>query len=60
MMKTFCRRRKVIMLATLTMGTVAQVSTCQQELALLGLRTAFTAFFLPLNQFLRDVLLAFA
>ncbi len=59
MMKTYYRRRKAILLATMTMGTLAQVSTCQQEAALFGVRTAFTAFFLPLNQLLRDLLLVF-
>ena len=60
MIQKFYLRRKYVMLAMMSMGTVAQVSACRQELALFPLRTAFTAFFLPLNQFLRDLILVLA
>jgi hypothetical protein len=46
-------------LAALTMGTTLQLSTCQEEAALLGIRTAFTSFTLPLNLFIRQFLLGF-
>jgi len=55
-MKRYVRHRKWIMLATLTAGTVLQLSTCQNELALFGLRVAFSSITLPINVFIRDVL----
>ncbi len=53
------RRRRWMTLAALTMGTTLQLSTCQEEAALLGIRTAFTSFTLPLNLFIRQFLLGF-
>lgn len=55
-MKKYVRHRKWITLATLTAGTVLQLSTCQNDAALFGLRVAFTSITLPINVFLRDVL----
>ncbi len=53
------RRRRWMTLAALTLGTTLQLSTCQQEAALLGIRTAFTSFTLPFNQLIRQFLLGF-
>lgn len=39
------------------MGTVTQLSTCREQSALFGLRTAFTSFTLPVNTFLRQFFL---
>ncbi|MFQ5429157.1 MAG: hypothetical protein ACE5E1_02505 [Phycisphaerae bacterium] len=50
------RRRKWMMLAVMTMGTALQLSTCREETALFGLRTAFSSITLPLNQLLRNLL----
>ena len=56
-MKGYIRHRKWIVMATLTMGTAFQVSTCQNDAALFGLRWAFTSFTLPINTLIRDLLL---
>lgn len=45
-----------MMLAVMTMGTALQLSTCREETALFGLRTAFSSITLPLNQLLRNLL----
>lgn len=57
-MKGFIRHRKWIMLATLSAGTVMQLASCQNDLALFGLRWAFTSITLPINVFIRDTLQA--
>jgi len=44
------RRSKWILLATMTMGGLAQLSTCREEAALFGLRTAFSSITLPINE----------
>lgn len=54
------RRRKWIALAVLAMGTTLQLTACREELSLFGLRTVFTSFTLPINQFLRSLLLTLA
>lgn len=54
------RQRKWMMLAAMTCGATFQLSTCREDLALLGLRTLFTSFTLPFNQLLRDILLSIA
>lgn len=51
------RRQKWIMLATMTIGTALQLSACQEETALLGLRTAFSSVTLPINTFIRQFFL---
>ncbi len=48
------RRRKWILFATLTLGTAMQVSTCQEQAALLGLRTAFSSVTLPINTLIQQ------
>jgi hypothetical protein len=48
------RRRKWMMFATLTIGTALQLSTCREESALFGLRTAFSSITLPINVFIRQ------
>jgi len=45
------------MFAAMTVGTLAQLATCREEAALLGLRSAFTSVTLPLNQLLRQLIL---
>lgn len=50
-------RRKWMMLAALTVGTTMQLATCREEAALFGLRTAFSAFTLPLNSVIQQLLL---
>lgn len=57
-MKRYLRHRKWIALATLTMGTAMQLASCQDDLALFGLRWAFSSVTLPINIFIRDVLQA--
>ncbi len=54
------RHRKWLMMAALSMGTVLQIATCREQAAFLGLRSAFSAFTLPVNQAIRDFLLAFS
>ncbi len=53
------RYRRWIMLAALTCGTTLQLSACRSELGLFGLRTLFTSFTLPINQFLQDLIFTF-
>lgn len=48
------RKRRWIAFAALTVGTATQVSACQQEAALLGLRTAFTSLTLPINTLIQQ------
>ncbi len=40
------------MLVALTVGTAFQISACGEQASLFALRTAFTSFTLPVNQFL--------
>ncbi len=49
--------RKWILLATVTIGTTLQLATCQEELALFGLRTAFSTVTWPINTMIRQFLL---
>jgi len=50
------RRRKWFALAALTVGTAMQLSTCREDLALFGLRTAFSSITLPINELLRALI----
>jgi hypothetical protein len=50
-------RKRWLVLAVMTVGTAMQLSTCRQEVALFGLRTAFTSVTLPVNTFIRQALL---
>lgn len=43
--------------AAMTLGTTFQVSACREEFGLFGLRWAFSTFTLPINVFIRDLLL---
>jgi len=56
-MKRYIRHKKWFLLASISMGTTMQLSACQDDLALFGLRWAVTSITLPFNQFIRDVLL---
>ncbi|MEK6644211.1 MAG: hypothetical protein AABZ08_09895 [Planctomycetota bacterium] len=49
-------RRKWMLMAAMSMGTVLQLSTCREETALLGLRTAFSSITLPINVLLRNLI----
>ncbi|HWL94511.1 MAG TPA: hypothetical protein VNT79_13380 [Phycisphaerae bacterium] len=51
------RVQKWMGFAAMSAGTAFQVSACREEAALFGLRTAFTAITLPINTFIRDLLL---
>ena len=51
MIRFFAKRQRIIM-ATLMVGSVCQISTCTEQASLFALRTAFTSFTLPINQFL--------
>jgi len=51
-------RRKWILVAGLTIGTALQVSACQENLALFGLRTLFSSVTLPIDVLIRQLLLA--
>ena len=53
------RRRKWMLLAAMTIGTTFQLATCREDLALFGLRTAFSAFTLPINQLIQQILLGY-
>lgn len=46
-------------MAAMTLGTAFQLSTCREDAALFGLRWAFSSITLPLNVFIRDLLLGF-
>ncbi|HKQ50137.1 MAG TPA: hypothetical protein VJZ71_18820 [Phycisphaerae bacterium] len=48
------RRTKWIMFATMTVGSVMQLSTCREETALLGLRTAISSITLPINTLIQQ------
>ncbi len=52
-------RRRWLVLAAMTIGTAMQLSACREELALFGLRTAFTSVTLPLNQAIQAFLLGY-
>lgn len=49
LMKLYFRRR-ALLLAALTMGTTLQLSACQDQAGLFGLRVVASAFTLPINQ----------
>ncbi|HVP09936.1 MAG TPA: hypothetical protein VMV94_01980 [Phycisphaerae bacterium] len=51
-------RKRWLVLAVMTVGTALQLSTCREETALFGLRTAFTSVTLPINVLIRQTLLA--
>lgn len=51
------RRRRWLVLVAMTVGTAMQLSTCREEAALFGMRTAFTSFTLPINTAIRQALL---
>lgn len=51
------RQRKWMLLAVMTMGTAFQLTACREDLALFGLRVGFSSVTLPINQFLRSILL---
>ncbi len=51
------RQRKWMLMAAMTLGTAFQLTACREELALFGLRVGFTSVTLPINQFIRSVLL---
>lgn len=57
-MMSVYRRQKWILMATLTMGTLMQWSTCRENTALFGLRWAFSSVTLPINTFLRNLIFA--
>ena len=46
-----------MLLAVMTMGTAFQLTACREDLALFGLRVGFSSVTLPINQFLRSILL---
>lgn len=50
----FARKRRWIMLAALCLGTTTQLSTCREDAALLGVRTAFSSVTLPINTAIRQ------
>lgn len=52
------RQRKWMLFVAMTMGTTFQLTTCREESALFGLRWAFSSVTLPINQFIRDLLLS--
>lgn len=47
-------RRRWIMLAVICLGTTAQLSTCREDAALFGVRTAFSSVTLPINTAIRQ------
>ncbi|HUN81078.1 MAG TPA: hypothetical protein VMV81_06155 [Phycisphaerae bacterium] len=51
-------RKKWAILAILSFGTVFQIANCGTELSLLGLRTAFSSFTLPIDILIRNLILA--
>ena len=54
-MRRYWRLRWVV-LAAMTVGTAMQLSTCREETALYGLRTAFTSVMLPINSLIYQIL----
>jgi hypothetical protein len=52
------RRTKWIMFAAMTIGSAMQLSTCREETALLGLRTAISSITLPINTLIRQFFFA--
>ena len=53
-------RRRAVLLAALTMGTTLQLSACQDQAGLFGLRVVASAFTLPLNQLILQFFSALA
>jgi hypothetical protein len=53
------RRSKWIMFATMTVGSALQLSTCREETALFGLRTAISSITLPINTLIRQFFIGF-
>lgn len=51
------RRKRWLVFIAMIAGTAMQVSTCREEAALFGLRTAFTSVTLPINTAIRQALL---
>ena len=51
MIRFFAKRQRIIM-ATLMVGTAFQLTACREQASLFALRTTFTSFTLPINQFL--------
>ena len=51
LIRFYAQRRRLI-LAALTVGTVCQISACQEQTSLFLLRSAFSSISLPINQFL--------
>jgi hypothetical protein len=51
-------RRRRRLCAALGIATAFQVVSCQENLALLGLRTAFSSLTLPINEFIRQFFLS--
>ena len=51
MIRFFAKRRRLA-LTTLAACTAFQISACSEQASLFALRTAFTSFTLPVNQFL--------
>jgi hypothetical protein len=51
------RRKRWLLFIAMTVGTAMQLSTCREETALFGLRTAFTSVTLPINTAIRQILL---
>lgn len=50
------RHSKWIVLAGLTLGTVFQISACREDVALFGLRTFFSAYTVPINYLIQQIL----
>ncbi len=55
-MTRFWRRRRVL-LAAMTVGTVMQLSACREDASLFALRTAFSSITLPINTLISQYLL---
>ena len=58
-MKWYLRRR-VLLAATMTMGMTFQLSACQDQAGLFGLRVVASTFTLPINQFIVQFFTAIA
>jgi hypothetical protein len=50
-------RYRWLTLAGLCVGTMFQFSNCREDVALLGLRTAFSSITLPINTLIRQFFL---
>jgi len=46
-----------MLLAVMALGTAFQLTACREDAALFGLRVGFSSVALPINQFLRSILL---